>query len=116
MPPTQRSVVESAVKETFAVETPVQFETVPDLVSGIELSVNGQKVAWSIADYLTTLEKSASELLHGDGVSESKPDANSKPTNNAESKTAPKPASKVAAEPEPNHEPAPTPSIAKADH
>ena len=38
-------------------ETQVQFETAPDLVSGIELSANGQKVAWSIADYLATLEK-----------------------------------------------------------
>lgn len=116
MPQEQRSVVESAVKEMFAVETPVQFETVPELVGGIELSVNGQKVAWSIAEYLTTLEKSASELLHRDDVPESKPDANSKPANEAESKTEPKPAAKDSAQPEPNHEPAPTPSVPKADH
>ena len=58
--------IESAVKETFAPETQVQFETAPDLVGGIELSINGQKVAWSIADYLATLEKSAGELLHED--------------------------------------------------
>jgi F-type H+-transporting ATPase subunit b len=116
LPQTQRGVVESAVKETFAAETPVQFETVPELVSGIELSVNGQKVAWSIADYLTTLEKSASKLLHGDGELESKPGANSTPVNGAHSKTEPKPAAKVAAKAEPNHEPVPTPSSPKADH
>jgi len=62
--PAQRKAIESAVKETFAPEAQVQFETAPELVSGIELSNNGQKVAWSIADYLATLEKSAGELLH----------------------------------------------------
>jgi F-type H+-transporting ATPase subunit b len=64
LPPAQRSAIETAVRETFAVETPVQFETAPDLISGIELSSNGQKVAWSIADYLATLQKSAGQLLH----------------------------------------------------
>jgi len=70
IPPAQRSAIESAVKETFAPDAHVQFETAPELVSGIELSTNGQKVAWSIADYLATLEKSAGELLHEDGKSE----------------------------------------------
>ena len=74
LPPAQRSAIESAVKETFAAEAHVQFETAPELVSGIELSTNGQKVAWSIADYLATLEKSAGELLHKDAEPESKPD------------------------------------------
>ena len=41
----------------------VRFETAPDLVGGIELSANGQKVAWSIADYLASLEKGVGELL-----------------------------------------------------
>ena len=47
------------MKETFAAEIQVQFEISPELISGIELSANGQKVAWSIADYLATLAKSA---------------------------------------------------------
>jgi F-type H+-transporting ATPase subunit b len=41
----------------------VRFATAPDLVSGIELSVNGQKVGWSIAEYLTALEHGVAELL-----------------------------------------------------
>ena len=94
MPQAQRSAVESALKETFAVDTTIRFETVPELVSGIELSVNGQKVAWSIADYLTTLEKGATEFLRGDGVPESKSNGNSQPTNGAEPKQQPKPAIK----------------------
>ena len=79
LPPAQRTAIESAVKETFAPDAQVQFETAPELVSGIELSTNGQKVAWSIADYLATLEKSAGELLHEDAKPEAKPDAKSKP-------------------------------------
>jgi F-type H+-transporting ATPase subunit b len=42
---------------------PGPFETAPDLISGIELTTNGQKVAWSIADYLASLEKGVGELL-----------------------------------------------------
>ena len=72
LPPAQRNAIESAVKETFTAETRVQFETAPELVSGIELSANGQKVAWSIGDYLATLEKSAGQLLHEDSDSEPK--------------------------------------------
>jgi F-type H+-transporting ATPase subunit b len=112
VPPAQRSAIESAVKETFAPGSHVQFETAPELVSGIELSTNGQKVAWSIADYLATLEKSAGELLHVDAKPESKPDAKSKPES--------KPEPKAAAEPEPTREPKqglePVPSAPKAVH
>ena len=64
-PSEQRAAIQKALNETFSADIPIQFETVPELVSGIELSTNGQKVAWSIADYLATLEKSAGELLHG---------------------------------------------------
>ena len=64
LPTAQQTAIESAVKETFAPDAQVQFETAPDLISGVELSANGQKVAWSIADYLSTLEKSAGELVH----------------------------------------------------
>ena len=94
LPPAQRTAIESAIKETFAPDTQVQFETAPELVSGIELSTNGHKVAWSIADYLATLEKSAGELLHEDAKPESKPDAKS-----------PSPRPEAAAKPEPKREP-----------
>ena len=77
LPPAQQKAIETAVKETFAPDAHVQFETAPELVSGIELSTNGHKVAWSIADYLATLEKSAGELLNKDAKPESKPDAKS---------------------------------------
>ena len=73
LPPAQRQArSKGRSKETFSPERSCQFETAPELVSGIELSTNGQKVAWSIADYLATLEKSAGELLHQDAKPEAK--------------------------------------------
>jgi F-type H+-transporting ATPase subunit b len=61
--PAQRTSIEAAVKETLAPTASVQFEVVPDLVSGIELVIQGQKVAWSISDYIKSLERDVNELL-----------------------------------------------------
>ena len=61
LPAEQRAAIQKALNEIFSAETRVQFETAPDLVSGIELTTNGQKMAWSIADYLAALEKSVDE-------------------------------------------------------
>ena len=59
----QRAAIQNALNETFSAEIRVRFETAPDVISGIELTSNGQKVAWSIADYLASLEKGVAELL-----------------------------------------------------
>ncbi|CDH45471.1 MAG: F0F1 ATP synthase subunit B [Candidatus Competibacteraceae bacterium] len=75
LPPAQRASTEAAIKATLGAETPVQFGTAPDLISGIELATNGQKVAWSIADYVASLEKSVEELLK----EKDKPEANAEP-------------------------------------
>jgi F-type H+-transporting ATPase subunit b len=63
LPAEQRAAIQSALNETFSAEIHLRFETAPDLISGIELTTNGQKVAWSIADYLVSLEKGVDELL-----------------------------------------------------
>jgi F-type H+-transporting ATPase subunit b len=63
LPAEQRAAIQNALNETFSAEINVRFETAPDLISGIELTTNGQKVAWSIADYLESLEKGVDELL-----------------------------------------------------
>ena len=90
LPQAQQTAIETAVKETFAPDAHVQFETAPELVSGIELSTNGHKVAWSIADYLATLEKSAGELLNKDATPEPKPDPNLQGRAQGRSQTAAK--------------------------
>jgi len=63
LPTEQCAAIQNAINETFSAEIRIRFETEPDLVSGIELTANGQKVAWSIADYLASLEKGVGELL-----------------------------------------------------
>ncbi len=104
LPPAQRGAIESAIKETFAPDAHVQFETAPELVSGIELSTNGQKVAWSIADYLATLEKSAVELLRVEDKpepkAEDKPEPDVKPTAEVKPKSDAKPEPKANGKPE----------------
>jgi len=63
LPAAQRAVIQTAVNETFSSDIHIRFETARGLVSGIELATDGQKVGWSIAEYLTSLEKGVEELL-----------------------------------------------------
>ena len=96
LPAEQRTAIQNALNETFSAKIRVRFETAPDLVSGIELTANGQKVAWSIADYLASLEKGVEELLKQKGKPEAKPEVEPKPDAEAE----PKPAAKAETKPE----------------
>lgn len=63
LPAEQRTLIQKALNETFSAEIRVRYETAPELISGIELSTNGHKVAWSISDYLVSLKNSIDELL-----------------------------------------------------
>jgi F-type H+-transporting ATPase subunit b len=63
LPADQRAAIQNALNETFSAEVRVKFETAPALVGGIELTTNGQKLAWSIADYLASLEEGVDQLL-----------------------------------------------------
>ena len=101
LPAEQRAAIQNALNETFSAEIHVRFETAADLIGGIELTTNGQKVAWSIADYLTSLEKGVDELLKQKDLpaakAEPKPGAKADPQ--PEAKVDPKPA-----EPKPDTE------------
>lgn len=63
LPVDQRAAIQNALNETFSVEVRIRFETAPELIGGIELTANGQKVAWSIGDYLASMENGVGELL-----------------------------------------------------
>jgi F-type H+-transporting ATPase subunit b len=63
LPVNLRSMIQQAINETFSAEIRLQFETVPDLIAGIELNANGYKVSWSIAEYLMSMEKSLNDLI-----------------------------------------------------
>jgi len=93
LPAAQRAALQEALNETFSRDVPLRFETAPALISGIELITNGQKVAWSIADYLTSLEKGVEGLLKA--KDKPRPDVPPNPAVNAKTasrtKGAPKP-------------------------
>jgi len=63
MPSNERDTIQNALNETFSAAIRVRFETEPNAVSGIELTVGGQRLAWSIAEYLTQFEQKLGSLL-----------------------------------------------------
>jgi F-type H+-transporting ATPase subunit b len=64
LPADQHAAIQNALNETFSAQIPVRFQTAPELIGGIELTCNGQKVSWSIGDYLTSLERNVADLLN----------------------------------------------------
>ena len=70
----QQAMIQNSLNVSFAAEIQLQFITAPELISGIELSTRDWKLAWSIADYLTTLENSVNQLATAQAVSPAKPE------------------------------------------
>lgn len=68
LPTRQQTAIKKAISEALGKGIDLRFETAPELVSGIELVAGGQKLAWSISDYLKTLETSVEELMSPDGA------------------------------------------------
>lgn len=63
IPAEQKAAIQNALNETFSAEIRVRFETAPDTVCGIELTANGQRIAWNIEQYLASLDQKAGALL-----------------------------------------------------
>ncbi len=78
LPTEQQTAIQNALDKILAAKTRIRFETSPGLVSGIELKSNGQKVAWSIADYLSSMETEVQEIL--DKNNKTEPETDSQPT------------------------------------
>jgi F-type H+-transporting ATPase subunit b len=87
LPVDERAKIQNAINETFSADVPLRYETAPDRISGIELTANGQKVAWSIAEYLKSLESGVNELLKKQDKPEPKPDAKPKSATKPEAET-----------------------------
>jgi F-type H+-transporting ATPase subunit b len=90
LPAAQRSAIQKALHDDFSAHIKVCFETSPALVSGVELSAGGQKISWSIADYLGSLEEGVADLLREDD----KPTPKAAPKPVAKSPRRPKPAAR----------------------
>lgn len=59
----QKEDIEKAVLEILDEKQAIEFIVDADLVSGIEISSDGRKVAWSIADYVDSLASNVDDLL-----------------------------------------------------
>lgn len=66
LPPDQRKRITYAVNQAFSADITLSFVEAPALVNGLELSTEGLKVSWSIADYLDTLQSGVDELLRAE--------------------------------------------------
>ena len=64
LPEKQQVEIKSAVNEVLGAKTQFQFKTAPEVISGIELTSNGYKLAWSISEYLNSLQKNILETLN----------------------------------------------------
>ncbi|MEP6898192.1 MAG: F0F1 ATP synthase subunit delta [Rhodanobacter sp.] len=63
LPAAQQAVIQKALTDTFATDVRIRFETAPALISGIEFTAGGQKLGWTISDYLASLNKSVDDVL-----------------------------------------------------
>ena len=59
----RRTQIEETLKKQITNGFTINYLQQPDIVSGIELRVNGNKIAWSLNEYLETLVQSMTETL-----------------------------------------------------
>ena len=59
----QRAAIQNAINEDFSADIHLRFETSPECICGIELTVGGQRVSWDIASYLSSLDRKVGEYL-----------------------------------------------------
>lgn len=73
LPGAQRQLLQEALNKCFDGEITLRFERKAELLGGIELSCNGQRLAWSISDYLQALEQGVDELLQAKTIAAAQP-------------------------------------------
>jgi F-type H+-transporting ATPase subunit b len=59
----RRAQIEDVLKTQITNGFTIRYLQQPDIVSGIELRVNGHKIAWSLNEYLEALVESMTETL-----------------------------------------------------
>ncbi len=74
--PAQREAIQETLQQAAVAEKPIDFQTSADLIGGLELSVGGYKFAWSIHDYLASMEKSVAELFRESSFAAKEPAMN----------------------------------------
>jgi F-type H+-transporting ATPase subunit b len=61
--------IQTALNETFSADIHLRFEASSNAIGGIELSAGGERLSWTVSDYLKTLQEKAAALLSTEGVS-----------------------------------------------
>lgn len=59
----EKANMESAVNTALTGKFKYRYETSPDIVSGIELIVDGYKLSWNISDYIFSLENDLGNMI-----------------------------------------------------
>jgi len=65
--------IQTALNETFSADIHLRFETSSRMIGGFELSAGGERLSWTITDYLKTLEGKVAALLSTESVSDGMP-------------------------------------------
>jgi F-type H+-transporting ATPase subunit b len=99
LPAKQQIEIKNSVDEILGTKTQFQFKTTPELISGIELTSNGYKLAWSISEYLSSIQKSISETLNTELKEEPEKMPDTKNKEKKEPKTKQKVQAKTKAKP-----------------
>lgn len=63
IPPDTRQLVLQNIRRNIAPDVEMRFEVIPGLLCGIEMSSQDYKLAWTLDDYLVSLEENLSETL-----------------------------------------------------
>jgi len=72
LPEKQQTEIKSVVTKMLGTKPSFEFKTSPALLGGIELTTNGYKLAWSIAAYVNSFEKSIAAANQQKPVAEKK--------------------------------------------
>ena len=66
IPPGARKKLDEVVKRFIAADIEVEYERSPEVMTGFEMKTDGHKIAWSVNDYLNTLEENFIEALYAE--------------------------------------------------
>ena len=61
--PAQRAAIEHVAMQCLGPGVAVRFERAPQLVCGVELILDGVKLAWSVTDYLTRIAQDVLDMV-----------------------------------------------------
>ncbi|MCL7744447.1 F0F1 ATP synthase subunit delta [Guyparkeria hydrothermalis] len=62
----QRQRLQKSLSDILVLKASVRFEVAPEIIGGIELATDGEKLGWSIDEYLRALRHHLAERLDGE--------------------------------------------------